>query len=276
MQDFTQQEFPRLSAIVLAGGETTRTAPLYKTTHGARKAMIEISGKPMIQWVLDALGAARHVSQIHLVGLPCETDLRCNKPLSMTMDQGSMVDNIQAGAEEAIRCDPTATHALLVSCDIPTIQPEMVDWMVEQVQDLEADFYLTLIERATLSKLFPQATRTFVHLKNLEVCAGDLHCFRLAFAGEGKPMWDRLLVSSKNPMRLSSLFNYDALFFLKLRRMSLNEAEAAINQRFGIKGRAILAPYAEIGMDVDRPQQLDLIREYILRENISVANLHES
>ncbi len=49
-----------MDAIVIAGGIPEPGEPLYPYTQGKPKATLEISGKPMAQWVLDALnGAAR-------------------------------------------------------------------------------------------------------------------------------------------------------------------------------------------------------------------------
>jgi hypothetical protein len=50
--------------------------------------------------------------------------------------------------------------------------------------------------------------------------------------------------------------------FLRLltRRLSLSDAERRVSQVLNIRGRAIPFPYAEVGMDVDKPFQLDIVR----------------
>ena len=45
-----------MDAIVTAGGIPRPEDPLYTYSHGDSKALIDVAGKPMIQWVLDALG----------------------------------------------------------------------------------------------------------------------------------------------------------------------------------------------------------------------------
>ena len=47
-----------MHAIVTAGGAPTPKEPLYPLTRGDYKALLEIQGKAMIQWVLDALNGA--------------------------------------------------------------------------------------------------------------------------------------------------------------------------------------------------------------------------
>jgi NDP-sugar pyrophosphorylase family protein len=44
-----------MDAIVIAGGIPEPGDPLYEYTQGQPKALLDIAGKPMVQWVLDAL-----------------------------------------------------------------------------------------------------------------------------------------------------------------------------------------------------------------------------
>jgi hypothetical protein len=45
-----------------------------------------------------------------------------------------------------------------------------------------------------------------------------------------------------------------------LRLLTLDKAVALASKRLNIKARAIVCPYAEIGMDVDKPHQLAIMR----------------
>jgi len=258
-------------AIVTAGGVAQAGEPLYEIVQGGLKAMIDIAGKPMVQWVLDALSEAACIEQVVVVGLPPETDLTCKYPLTLVPDHGDMVFNIRAGAQEAARLDPSATHAILVSGDLPVLRGEMVDWLAEQTRGLDFDVCYTVIERAAMEARFPSSRRTYIHLKECEVCGGDLHAFRLGIALDENPLWKRLIDARKSPIRQASLLGYDTVFFLMLRQLSLKDAEAVVSKRLGIKGRVLLSPYAEIGMDVDKPYQLEMVREYLRRSQEKYA-----
>ena len=59
-------------AIVTAGGIAAPGDPLYVETQGRPKALIDVAGKPMIQWVLEALHGASRVEHLVVVGLPPE------------------------------------------------------------------------------------------------------------------------------------------------------------------------------------------------------------
>ena len=58
-----------MDAIVTAGGIPQPDEPLYAFTQGGPKALLDIFGKPMIQWVLDALEGAKGVDNIVIIGL---------------------------------------------------------------------------------------------------------------------------------------------------------------------------------------------------------------
>jgi hypothetical protein len=40
-----------------------------------------------------------------------------------------------------------------------------------------------------------------------------------------------------------------------------------ISKRLNLSGKAIVCPFAEIGMDVDKPHQLEIMRHYLNRRN---------
>jgi len=256
-----------MNVIVTAGGEIQPKQPLYEVSHGGLKAMIDVVGKPMVQWVLDALGKSANVERVVVVGLPPEAALDCAHPLILLPDEGDMLSNVRAGAREVMRLDPQATHAILASGDIPALRGEIVDWLICQSQDQDQDIYYTVIERATMEQQFPGARKTYVRLKDVELCGGDLHCFRLEATVEEGPLWKRLIATRKSPFRQASLLGYDALFFLMLRQLSLQDAEATVCKRLNVRGRAVLSPYAEIGMDVDKPAQLEIVCDHLARNH---------
>ena len=58
-----------MDAIVIAGGIPEPGDLLYEYTQGQPKSLLDICGKPMVQWVLDALNSAETVDQVVVIGL---------------------------------------------------------------------------------------------------------------------------------------------------------------------------------------------------------------
>jgi GTP:adenosylcobinamide-phosphate guanylyltransferase len=250
-----------MDAVVLAGGTPQPGEYLYEDTKGNPKAMLDIAGKPMIQWVLDALSGAKTIEQVVVIGLPAECcDVRCKKPLSFFPNQVDMIENIRTGALKVLEINPQATHFLTVSSDIPAITSEMVDWVVNTSMETDHDAYYNVIQREVMEARFPNSRRSYVHLKDMDVCGGDMNMIRAQTVTANEALWKMIVDSRKNALKQAALLGYGTLFLLLFRLLTLDRAVQIASKRFSIKGRAIVCPYAEVGMDVDKPHQLAIMR----------------
>jgi len=250
-----------MDVIITAGGIPHPEEPLFPATQGRPKAMVDIAGKPMIQWLLDALSTARSVGNIIIVGLTEKSGLKSAKKMYFVPNQGKMVENLQAGAEKALEIDNKSRQVLLASSDIPGISAEMVDWLVGIASQTDEDIYYTIIPRDVMEKRYPGSKRTFTKLKDMEVCGGDLNVARLSFlTGGNKPVWDKITDARKSPLKQAALVGFDTAILLLAGQLTLERAVKTITSRLHVTGRAIVSPYAEIGMDVDKPHQLEMMR----------------
>lgn len=250
-----------MDAIITAGGIPLPEEPLYAATLGHPKAMVDIAGKPMIQWVLDALTEAKTVDHVIVVGLTEKSGLTCGKKIIYIPNQGKMVENLQAGARKALEITPKAKQVLMVSSDIPAITGEMVDWVTTNAMQTNDDIYYHVIQRAVMEKRFPGSKRTWTRLKDMEVCGADMNVARLKFLASGeRGIWDKILDARKSPLKQAALIGFDTALLLIIGQLKLENAVATVSKRLKISGRAVVCPYAEIGMDVDKPHQLEIIR----------------
>ena len=80
----------------------------------------------------------------------------------------------------------------------------------------------------------------------------------LTFNFCGKAENDNRL-SRKNPIKQASLIGFDTLFLLLMRRLTIKKMVQVVADRIGLKGRALICPYAEVGMDVDKPFQYEIL-----------------
>jgi molybdopterin-guanine dinucleotide biosynthesis protein A len=254
-----------MNAVILAGGIQGQKAPLYPYAPDQPKALVNIAGKPMIQWVLNALNGASSIDHVLVVGLDKDSGLFCDKPIYYIPDQGDMLDNIKAGLKHNYDRYATSSHVLVSSCDIPAITPEIVDWRVQDSCTYESDLDYAAVTRATMETLFPGANRSYIKLKDHEVCGGDLNIVRVSIL-EKEFIWTRLIEARKNIFKQASLVGLDLLFLLLLGRSTLKDAERRVSKRIGIMGRVCLSPYAELAMDVDKPHQLELLRQHLINK----------
>jgi NDP-sugar pyrophosphorylase family protein len=255
-----------MDAIVTAGGIPQPDELLYPYTQGIAKAMLDIAGKPMIQWVLDALSASQKVESVVLIGLTAESGVTCSKPVTYIPNQGGMLENIIGGIKKVIELHPDMHHVLLVSSDIPAITGEMVDWVIDSAMQTDEDVYYNVVRRDVMEARFPGSKRSYTRLKDIELCGGDMNVVRTAMVTREQETFDKLIAARKNVFKQAALIGYDTLLLLVLRAITLEGAIKKVTRRLNLTGRAIVCPYAEVAMDVDKPHQLEIMRADLAKQ----------
>ena len=120
----------RVDAIILAG---THERADY-LIQGRNKAGLELQGRPLLQWVVDALLRASSVDRIFIVGPVAELSRVVRKRPSrvrLVPQAGQLIANAWEGfqASEALRGASADTERplLFLSCDLPLVTPAAVD-----------------------------------------------------------------------------------------------------------------------------------------------------
>ncbi len=250
-----------MDAIVTAGGIPQPGDPLYAYSNGDSKALIDVAGKPMVQWVLDALGSSKEVDNVILIGLTHKSGLTCKKPLHYISNQGRMLANIVAGVNKSIELNKKTEYVLIVSSDIPTLKSEMVDWLAQTAMQTRDDIYYGVCPREVMESRFPTSKRTYTKLKDMEVCGADINLIHVSMATEHLDTWEKLIGSRKSPLASAAVIGFDTLFQLFTRQFTLQGLVERASERIGIKGRVLIWDRAEPCMDVDKPHQLEIMRE---------------
>jgi CTP:molybdopterin cytidylyltransferase MocA len=252
---------PSLAAFVLAGHSAKEEDPLSAYNLGRSKALIPIAGQPMIAYIVQALSLSRYVRRIIVVGLPKTERSLLPPDIEHLPDQGDLFSNAEVGLLRAFNQDSPVDGVLMSSSDIPLLTSDMVDWFVGECFQTDHDLYYAIIEREVMESQFPASRRTYVRLVEGEFAGGDLLLVRSAAVIQDKELWERLAQARKSPLRqVRMIGGIWPLIKLLLRRMSIPEAERRVGRALNLRGRAIMCPYAHVGMDVDKPFQLEIAR----------------
>ncbi len=251
-----------MDAIVIAGGIPQPEEPLYEYTQGIAKAMLDIADKPMVQWVLDALGDAKNVENVIIIGLPDADSVTCAKPTYHIPNQGRMLANIEAGIAKMREINPNSEYVISASADIPAITGEMIDWLVETAMETKHDIYYGVVKKEVMEARYPGSNRTFTKLKDMELCGADVHIAHhtMTTDPEHLAVWDVLIGKRKQPLKQAATIGIWTLVLLLLGRLTLADAVKRASRKLGITARALIWDYAEAAMDVDKPHQLELLR----------------
>ena len=84
--------------------------------------------------------------------------------------------------------------------------------------------------------------------------------------------WEQLIGNRKSPLRSAAVIGFDILFKMFTRQIAMQDLVEQASRRLGIKGRAIVWSQAEPCMDVDKPHQLEIMREDLARQKKKAAS----
>jgi hypothetical protein len=107
---------------------------------------------------------------------------------------------------------------------------------------------------------FPGSGRSFIRFKDISVCGGDLNVIDYKLVSEEKPVWKQISEARKHPLKQARLLGLDSLILIALHLLTLDEAVKMVCRKLDLDARALLSPYAEMGMDADKPNQLEILR----------------
>ena len=254
-----------MDVILTAGGIPEPDDPLFAITNGLPKALMQIGGQTLIQWSLDALSKAASIDNVVLVGLPAGAEIHYSGKLIRMENQGDLVSNITVAAQKLLENGASSPYALVMASDVPTVQPEILDWLTGQVEQAASDLVYTVVAREVMESRFPDSHRSYIKLKDVAVCGGDINAIRLEKINYDNPIWRRLVDTRKNALKQASLLGFDTLFLVLIRALTLAQTESRVCRKMGIAGKLLLSPYAEIAMDVDKPAQFELLDQELLQ-----------
>jgi molybdopterin-guanine dinucleotide biosynthesis protein A len=249
-----------MNVVVLAGGELSVDDPLVSAAlNGGNKAHLPLGGKPMLQWVLDALGGSDLISRVILIGQSEEAGFKCLKPMVTIPDQGGLVENLIAGVRRSVQLSPDEGYTLIASGDIPLISTEMVDWVIRNGVTVGAEITYHVVSEEVMGARFPGSKRTFVPLKDVRVCGGDLNLIANHVIDQHQSLWLRLADTRKSPLKQAAIFGPVILAGLALRRFTLDELAKRISRRLKLNAQVVISQYAELGMDIDKLHQYEMV-----------------
>lgn len=252
-----------VAAVITAGWSPKEEDPLFAHSQGGPKALIPIAGKPMINHVVDALAGSCHIKHCVIVALPPSAGAQFPVEVEYLPDAGGLVENAQSGIEYALDRYPHVDAALLCGSDIPTITSSIVDGFIQECFRTEHDVYYNIVERSVMETRFPKARRSYVHLRDGDFAGGDLLLFRPSVTFDHQKLLCKLATARKSALRQASMLGPVIFVRYLTRRLSLAEAERRAEEIFEVRFRAVPSPHAEVGMDVDKPFQLEIVRAEI-------------
>ncbi|NPV71098.1 MAG: NTP transferase domain-containing protein [Firmicutes bacterium] len=247
-----------LDAVVLAG--RVNEGRLKGASAEEWEALIDIAGEPMLQYVIDALEGASSVSGIVVVGPGDVLGKRIRSSRTRYVQQGGgMLDNLSRGFEAL----PGRDKALVCTCDIPLITPQVVDGFISECSVEDADFYYPIVSQEVAEERFPGVKRTYAATADGTFTGGNMFVARLGSAGKLRNTLEFLVENRKKPLRMAAVLGVSFTIKLLFKRLTVREAEDKVLKLYGIRAKAVFTAFPEIGIDVDKPSDLELARSML-------------
>ncbi len=255
----------KIDAVVLAGGPQDDVALLQP---GApNKAFVEIGDVTLVGRVLGALRGCASVGRIVVVAPP---SMKAHRDLAIAdelrPDGVRIIESLRnglAGFQEDVA-------VLIAASDLPVLTEPAVENFVSGVKALDADVVYGCVERQVHLQRFPEIPHTWARMHDGTFCGGGI----VAIKPRSLPMLERFIerlgAARKQPFKLASLFGWDLLARFAVGRLTIAQAEARAAKLLHAPVRALVSPYPETAVNVDRPSDVALARRLVSRANASV------
>ncbi|HOB08289.1 MAG TPA: nucleotidyltransferase family protein [Limnochordia bacterium] len=249
----------QVDAIVLAGAKND--GKLREISPSPYEALILINGKPMLNWVVDALKSSEHVGRIVVVGYP-EFKEYMDDDIVLLECGESLVENIEIGIDYL----GAKNHVLVVTSDIPMLTVEAVDDFLSRCRDQDQDMFYPIVSKEVNEAVYPGVTRTYVKIKDGTFTGGNMVLVAPKLIQESKVVIQRVVALRKKPFEIVKLLGFRILVKFVFRCLTIAEVERRVKHHFGINAKAVIISYPQIGTDVDKPSDWELACKILSRQ----------
>lgn len=253
-----------IGALILAGSKNT--GPLAECSDESYEALIPVNGRPMIDYVYEALRDTDRIGRMVVVGP--EAQLRDRMGDDVTIVPPG--ERLMSVLTEAMEQFDGMERVLIATADIPLLTAQSVGAFLDACGDMGADLYYPVVSNHCIEDRFPGNRRTYIPFREGVFTGGNLFVVNPAIVGRLQAVGQTLVDARKNPIELSRLVGWTFLIRFLLRLVSLKEAQARVTRLLGVTGKVIVVDYPEIGVDVDKPGDLTLVRR-VLEKNGPVS-----
>lgn len=256
---------------VLLAGTRSEADPLASQFHVGMKALVPVAGAPMIGHVVRTLAASPSIGRILILAQDLELLRGGDLSWIGDMPQVELCVSGSGIAESLVEVVGTAAApypVLVTTADHPLLTVDMIEYFIRKSRD--SDVSLGVVDRHLLARHYPESRRTWLRFADGDYTGANLFTVRTDRAADGLRVLARAETHRKSQLRLLRHFGPGLAIGALTRTLSLHEAVDRGGGRFGLKAATVVMPFAEAGIDVDRPDDRTLA-ERILSERPSPA-----
>ncbi len=244
---------PHWTAILLAG-QRPGIDPLASAFGQEWKALVPVAGEAMLSRVARILLACPSIARIVVVAQ--RPDALFVGDCAWLADE-SRIGTAVSGAGIAVSVAALAGTAvapwpvLATTADHPLLTVAMVEAMIAGVGD--ADVAVGVVGRRTLLAAYPGNQRTWLNFADDGWTGANLFALTGEKARAALLAWSEVERDRKKAIKL--IWHFGAWLAIRAltRTVTLADAMARAGRRRGFTARPVALPFAEAGIDVDKP-----------------------
>lgn len=250
-----------MNAIILAGAPNK--GQLRQVSPAQYEAEIEIAGRPMLDYVVLALERVQSIKKIVIVGSESMlSNSKSNTDQIQFVEPGpSAIDSLENGIGVLKESEPV----LILTSDIPLITKEALEDFLNRCWGRTGDIYYSFVPKAVNDQKYPGVQRTYVRLKEGTFTGGNLALLSPEIIHEKFTTLKRAVALRKKPLKLCGMLGWSYIIKLIFGVLTIKEIENRVAEIFGINAVGIVSLYPEVGIDVDKPSDLKLVREVLTK-----------
>lgn len=248
-----------MNAIVLAGAPNS--GPLRHLSSARYEAGIEVAGRPMLDYVIMALASVAEIEKIIIVGHEASFSPELRSRVYRVVEPGdSQIDSLLHGLESLDSDQPV----LAIGSDVPLVTPEALRDFIKRCYERRADLYYSYVSKDANEQKYPGVRRTYVRIKEGTFTGGNLVLLSPSVIGKNVDLLRKAAMLRKKPFKLIQMLGWTCLIRFMLGNLTVNELEERASAFLQFNAITVLSPYPEIGIDIDKPSDLQLAREALL------------
>lgn len=243
------------TAIVLAGERGPDDA-VARAAGVCCKSLVPVAGQPMVLRVLDTLNAAVEIDEQVLCG-PDWDAVEQNPALRKRIESGSVhwiapKASPSRSAFSALQSLPDDRPALITTADHALLTTDMLEYFCEQARASDCDVVVGMASNTLVSRTYPDVARTVIRFRDDDYQGCNLFAFMSAESRQVARFWKRVEHHRKQPLRIARALGWMTVLRYLLNRLSLDEALAAISKRVQVRIGAVILPFPEAAIDIDK------------------------
>lgn len=242
--------------LVLAGSRGGEVDPVAAYAGVGHKALITLEGKTLLSRVLGAIEAAGPES----VGVAAS-----DEAIKTALAGASVVVlPTAAGPSQSVE---NAAHRLgfplvVTTVDHALLKPEWITQFLADTPDW-ADVAVLLAPEDRVRAAAPRTKRTYLRFQDGRYSGCNLFLLRNENALNVVHVWRKVEALRKQPWKIAAMLGPGFLIRYLLNWLTLDEAVLKLGKLANVKAAAVRAHDGLAAVDVDKPSDLDLVRELV-------------